>query len=452
MRFRKTFRRSSYRVGRWLTPWTQSFKWLAPGLFVKRWLFLSALGMVMTILGLAIWANLTPVYYSLRMIRLALSVIAQVIPRYISGPFLLGLGVLFILWGQSRTVGAITEVIAPADPQDGDLVDVLLTHRRLHRGPRIVAVGGGTGLSNLLRGLKDYSANITAIVTVADDGGSSGRLRREMGVQPPGDIRNCLTALAREEKLLTELFRYRFRAGEGLTGHNFGNLFLTAMTDITQGDFEKAIQASSKVLNVQGRVLPATLSDVQLWAEFADGRRVVGESQIPAAQGQIIRIGCTPANPPALPSALEAIEQADYIIIGPGSLYTSVIPNLLVPELAEALHKSLAPRIYVCNIMTEPGETDGYTVSDHLRAIDRACGYCLFNTVLVQKFAPSTAACDRYLQEGSTPVILDKPSVLDLGRTIVLGSIMMEDPVTHTIRHDPKRLAQVLIRWFQQVN
>ncbi|MGA0201261.1 MAG: gluconeogenesis factor YvcK family protein, partial [Prochlorotrichaceae cyanobacterium] len=242
MRFRKTFRRSSYRVGRWLTPWTQSFKWLAPGLFVKRWLFLSALGMVMTILGLAIWANLTPVYYSLRMIRLALSVIAQVIPRYISGPFLLGLGVLFILWGQSRTVGAITEVIAPADPQDGDLVDVLLTHRRLHRGPRIVAVGGGTGLSNLLRGLKDYSANITAIVTVADDGGSSGRLRREMGVQPPGDIRNCLTALAREEKLLTELFRYRFRAGEGLTGHNFGNLFLTAMTDITQGDFEKAIQ------------------------------------------------------------------------------------------------------------------------------------------------------------------------------------------------------------------
>jgi len=451
MRFRKKIRRSSRRVWHWLTPWTQPFKWLAPGLFVKRWLFLSALGMFMVILGLAIWANLTPVYYSLRVIRSLLSVIAQVIPRYLSGPLLLGLGFLFLFWGQSRTVGAITEVIAP-NPQDGDLVDVLLTHRRLHRGPRIVAIGGGTGLSNLLRGLKHYSANITAIVTVADDGGSSGRLRREMGVQPPGDIRNCLTALAREEKLLTELFRYRFRAGEGLTGHNFGNLFLTAMTDITGGDFEKAIQASSKVLDVQGRVLPATLSDVQLWAEFADGRRVEGESKIPEAQGHIVRIGCTPPNPPALPSALQAIEQADYIIIGPGSLYTSVIPNLLVPELAEALQRSVAPCIYVCNIMTQPGETDGYTVSDHLQAIDRACGSPLFDTVLVQKSSPSPSACDRYLQEGSVPVILDKPAVRDLGRNIVVAPIMTEDPLTHAVRHDPKRLAQVLIRWFQQVS
>jgi uncharacterized cofD-like protein len=360
------------------------------------------------------------------------------------------IGILLIFWGQTRTLGAITEVLVP-ESQDEDLVDILLTHRRLNRGPKIVTIGGGTGLSNLLRGLKDYSSNITAIVTVADDGGSSGRLRREMGVQPPGDIRNCLTALAREEQLLTELFRYRFRAGEGLTGHSFGNLFLTAMTDITHGDFEKAIQASSEVLNVRGRVVPSTLSDVQLWAELKDGRRIEGESNIPKAKGQVVRIGCTPPNPPALPSALKAIEEADYIIIGPGSLYTSVIPNLLVPDLAIALAQCRVPRIYVCNIMTEPGETDDYSVADHIRAIDRACGRPLFDAVLVQKYPPSAAANDRYRQSASTPVIFDKTAIRELDRQIVLASVMTEDPLNHTVRHDPKRLAQVLLRWYHQI-
>ena len=453
MRFPKSLHFNAFRIRRfpqWLTPWGQWFKWLAPGLFVKRWLVLSALGMMLTGLGLAIWANLTPVYYSLRVLRNLLSLVTQVIPRSVSGPALLAIGLLLIFWGQTRTLGSITEVLVP-DPQDEDLVDILLTHRRLNRGPKIVTIGGGTGLSNLLRGLKDYSANITAIVTVADDGGSSGRLRREMGVQPPGDIRNCLTALAREEQLLTELFRYRFRAGEGLTGHSFGNLFLTAMTDITHGDFEKAIQASSQVLNVRGRVVPSTLSDVQLWAELEDGRRIEGESNIPKAKGQVVRIGCTPPNPPALPSALKAIEEADYIIIGPGSLYTSVIPNLLVPDLAIALAQSKAPRIYVCNIMTEPGETDDYSVADHVRAIDRACGRPLFDAVLVQKYPPSAAANDRYRQSASTPVVFDKTAIRELDRQIVLASVMTEDPLNHTVRHDPKRLAHVLLRWYRQV-
>jgi uncharacterized cofD-like protein len=311
-----------------------------------------------------------------------------------------------------------------------------------------VVIGGGTGLSNLLRGLKHYSANITAIVTVADDGGSSGRLRREIGVLPPGDIRNCLSALADEEKLLTELFKYRFEAGSGLVGHSFGNLFLTAMSEIT-GDLEQAIAASSKVLAVRGQVLPSTLSDVQLWAELDNGRRIVGESKIAEARRRIVQIGCLPPNPPALPRALRAIEEADYIVIGPGSLYTSIIPNLLVPDLAKAIAARRVPRIYVCNIMTEPGETEGFAVSDHIRAIDSACGHYLFDAVLAQKTLPSEAVIRHYAKQGVGPVILDRDAVLDSGRRIIAANVM-EERDDFTVRHHPHRLARVLLRWYSR--
>ena len=430
-----------YRIG-------QLYKWLSPGLLVKRWLFLSAGGVVLTSLGLAIWTEQTPVFYLLQLIETVLGKIATVVPNYISGPMAIACGLLLIWWGQTRTLDSITQVLMP--PGDEELVDVLLAHRKLHRGPKIVAIGGGTGLSNLLRGLKVYSANITAIVTVADDGGSSGRLRREIGVLPPGDIRNCLAALADEEKLVTELFQYRFRAGDGLVGHSFGNLFLTAMSDIA-GDLERATAACSQVLAVRGRVLPATLSDVHLWAELTDGRRIEGESRITEAGGKIFRIGCTPANPPALPAAIEAIKQADYIIIGPGSLYTSVIPNLLVPEIAGAIARATVPRIYICNIMTQPGETQGYTVSDHIRAIDEASKRQLFNAVLVQKQMPSARASIRYAQEDSHPVFLDREAVQQLGRCIILTNVMDEDEYTGLVRHDPYRLAKVLLQWYGRV-
>ena len=252
------------RVNRW-------FKWLAPGLLVKRWLFLSVGGVLLVGLGILISLRLTPVFYTGQFLGSIFRFLATQIPNYISGPLAILMGLLFILWGQTRTLGAITEVLLPGN--ETELVDVLMQERRLARGPKVVVIGGGTGLSNLLRGLKQYSHNITAVVTVADDGGSSGRLRREIGVLPPGDIRNCLAALADEEKLLTELFQYRFKAGDGLVGHSFGNLFLTAMNDVT-GDLEQAIAASSKVLAVRGQVLPATLSDVKLWAELSDGRRI----------------------------------------------------------------------------------------------------------------------------------------------------------------------------------
>ena len=428
-------------IGQW-------FKWLAPGLFVKRWLLLSAAGVLLTSLGLAIWTGMTPIFYTLQLLKKFLEWITTVVPNYLSGPIIIIAGLLLIFWGQNRSLNSITQVLMPEG--DEQLVDRLLTHRRLNKGPKIVVIGGGTGLSTLLRGLKGYSANITAIVTVADDGGSSGRLRREIGVLPPGDIRNCLAALANEEKLLTELFQYRFRAGDGLVGHSFGNLFLTAMSEVT-GDLERAVAASSKVLAVRGQVLPATLTDVNLWAELADGRRIEGESNITEAGGKIVKIGCTPENPPALPKVLQAIEEADYIIIGPGSLYTSVIPNLLVSEIAETIATRNIPSIYVCNIMTQPGETTGYSVADHIHAIDVACGKRLFDTVLVQGKSPSAQALICYAQEDSHPVFLDREAVKNLGRKVLLTNVMYEDKDTGFVRHDPIMLAQVLLQWYGRV-
>ncbi len=422
------------------------FKWLAPGLLIKRWLLLSAMGVLLTSLGFAIWTKLTPIYYLLQFAENTLGRIAAILPNTISGPLLLLIGLLIIFWGQTRSLGSITEVLMPEG--DEELIDVLLAHRRLNRGPKIVAIGGGTGLSTLLRGLKEYSANITAIVTVADDGGSSGRLRREIGVLPPGDIRNCLAALADQEKLMTELFQYRFQAGDGLVGHSFGNLFLTAMSEVT-GDLEQAIAASSQVLAIRGRVLPATLSDVRLWAELDDGRRIEGESNITEAQGTIVRIGCSPANPPALPRALEAIREADYIIIGPGSLYTSIIPNFLVPEIRAAIAQANVPRIYVCNIMSQPGETQGYTVADHIRAIDQVGEDPLFDAVLVQRKAPSEAILSTYADKDSHPIMLDRDAVKQLGRRIVLADVL--DEHRSQIRHDPQRLAKVLLRWYGRI-
>ncbi len=424
------------RLNRW-------FLWLAPGILIKRWLFISVVGVLLTSIGVGIWAGLTPTNRLIEFIR----TIARIIPNYISGPIAILLGIFLIFWGQSRTVGSITQVLNPE--QDKELIDVLTTHRRLVKGPKIVAIGGGTGLSTLLRGIKVYSANITAIVTVADDGGSSGRLRREQGMLPPGDIRNCLAALADEEKLLTELFQYRFNAGEGLSGHSFGNLFLSAMNNIT-GDLEAAIAASSKVLAVRGRVLPATLADVNLWAEMDDGRIIQGESQITETGGKIVHLGCYPENPPALPAAVTAIEEADLILIGPGSLYTSIIPNLLVPEIRKALALTKVPRLYICNIMTQPGETDGYTVSDHIQALDQVSHRPLFNAVLAHSRSPSPENLERYARENAHPVYVDREEISNLQRRLVLANIMYEDQASGHVRHDPERLGKVIMRWYSR--
>ncbi|AGY60698.1 LPPG:FO 2-phospho-L-lactate transferase [Gloeobacter kilaueensis JS1] len=426
---------------------TQFGKWLYPGMRVKRWLALIVLGTVCTSLGLAIWVDLRPIFYSSKVLWGLVRGLAEILPNDISGPLVLVAGIGFVVLGLRFTLGSITEVLVPEG--EDDLVERLFRHRRLSRGPKIVAIGGGTGLSTLLRGLKRYSANITAVVTVADDGGSSGRLRQQFGVLPPGDLRNCLAALADEEKLLTELFQYRFKTGEGLAGHSFGNLFLTVMAEIT-GDLEKGVEASSKVLAIRGRVLPATLDDMTLWADLDDGRHIEGESNISHAGGQIVRIGCSPAVPRALPQVVEAIVDADLVIIGPGSLYTSIAPNLLVPEIVQALRVSKARKIYICNVMTQPGETDGYAVSDHVRALEGAAGGPFFEAVLVHRDPPTRnlESLRRYEQQASYPVAIDRDNLTLMGLQLVMANVMDENDAGTTIRHSSRRLARALLRWY----
>ncbi|NUN63846.1 YvcK family protein [Pseudanabaena biceps] len=426
--------------------WLRGLQWFLPGLLVKRWLFVSVIGIILIVLGIAISARLTPILFLSRLMGNVIDSLVSILPRNMSGPIALvfGLGLLWL--GQKRALGAITQVLMPN--QDQELLDLLVSHRKLNRGPKIVTVGGGTGLSNLLRGLKQYSANITAIVTVADDGGSSGRLRREYGVLPPGDIRNCLAALADEEKLVTELFQYRFKTGEGLTGHSFGNLFLTAMSEVT-GDLEKAIAASSQVLAVRGRVLPATLEHMVLWAEFEDGRYVEGESNIPEARGKIKYFGSKPTHPKALPQAIEDINEADLIVIGPGSLYTSIIPNLLVPDILQALVDRTVPSLYLCNIMSQVGETDGYAVSDYVRVLDELAGVRLFDVVLVQKEPPSERSLKHYASFGSYFTELDRQALANLGCPILTADIMLEK-ANGTVCHDSKKLAGVIMRWYNR--
>jgi uncharacterized cofD-like protein len=429
----------------------RAVRWLQPGLVVKRWVLTSGLGLLMALLGAAVWADLQPIYWMLSTIKWLLQEVTQVLPRGVTGPLVLVAGAALVLWGQSRSFGSIQQALAP--DKGTLLVDALAAQGRLNRGPNIVAIGGGTGLSTLLSGLKRYSSNITAIVTVADDGGSSGVLRRELGVQPPGDIRNCLAALSREEPLLTRLFQYRFRAGSGLEGHSFGNLFLSALTAIT-GSLESAITASSRVLAVQGQVVPATNADVRLWAELENGERLEGESKIGKATSPIVRLGCTPERPPALPRALEAIANADLILLGPGSLYTSLLPNLLVPELVTAIRRSKAPRLYICNLMTQPGETDGLDVAGHLRAIEAQLASLgidqrLFPAVLAQEDLGRSPLLNFYRQHGAEPVTCDARHLRKQGYQVMQAPLQGARP-TATLRHDPRSVALAVMRFYKQ--
>ncbi len=311
-----------------------------------------------------------------------------------------------------------------------------------HAGPKIVAIGGGTGLASVLRGLKYHQCDLTAIVTVADDGGSSGRLRRDMGILPPGDIRNCILALAHAEPDMTSLFNHRFQKG-GLKGHNFGNLFLAAMTEMT-GDFQVAVKALSSVLAVRGRVLPATLCDVTLAAEMEDGSMVHGEYNIPEARKRIAKLHLEPDSPIALDEAVLEIETADGIVLGPGSLYTSVIPNLLVPGIRRAIRTSSARKLYICNIMTQPGETDGYSAYDHVKTIEDHAGR-LFTHVLVNTATAPEEITERYRVEGRFQVKADVNALTANGYTPICGDYLTRGDLA---RHESFRLAGSLIEFF----
>lgn len=422
--------------------WQHYLHWILPGFDVKRWVTLTFLGGLCVLLGAALALNLQPVTWLIEQLRW----LAQHIPSQYSGPGLMLAGMLAVTIG-TRKMRSAVQTIMGQEAWLSSALEQLYRRHKLDRGPRIVAIGGGTGLSTLLRGLKSYTNNLTAVVTVGDDGGSSGRLRQEQNIIPPGDIRNCIAALADEERLLTELFQYRFKNGQGLSGHSFGNLFLTAMCQVT-GDMVTAIKESSKVLSIRGRVLPSTLDMVSLVAEMEDGTVVHGESLIPLQRGTIRHLSCIPDRPVALPEAVEAIRTAELIILGPGSLYTSVLPNLLIEPIRQAIVESKAPRIYVCNAMTQPGETDGYTVSQHIEALlSHTHQRHLLDAVLVNLDLPQ-ALLDKYRTAGCEPVELDRDAVDALGVEVVEQPLMNAEE-THTIRHDHKRLARAVIRWFK---
>jgi len=330
--------------------------------------------------------------------------------------------------------------------------------KRFSRGFRIVALGGGTGLSTILRGLKEHVlrrnddrvsadhpiSDLAAIVTVTDDGGSSGRLRRENRILPPGDIRNCMVALSKDEALMGRLFQYRFHAGRGLTGHNFGNLFLAALTHVT-GDFVEAIRVSSKVLAIRGRIFPSTLSNVHLIAKLANGRLVHGETRITASRSRIEKIALSPRRVRPLPKAVEAIEQADLILLGPGSLYTSILPNLLIPDIANAIVKSKAPRVYIANLMTQPGETAGYVLADHLNAIRRHVPRRVIDWVVANRQAVSPEVARRYRAEGAEAVAVDVSALQKLGYRVILDDLLEEHGV---LRHNTRQLSRLLLKNF----
>lgn len=323
---------------------------------------------------------------------------------------------------------------------------------------RIVALGGGTGLSTLLRGLKEQVvrrpdelataqrpiSDLAAIVTVTDDGGSSGRLRRENRILPPGDIRNCMVALSKDEALMGRLFQFRFHAGRGLAGHNFGNLFLAALTHVT-GDFIEAIRVTSKVLAIRGRIFPSTLSNVHLVATLENGRIVHGETRISASRDPIRQLRLSPRRVRPLPAAVEAIKEADLILLGPGSLYTSILPNLLIPEIARAIAGSKAPRVYIANLMTQPGETTGYGLADHVRAIQRHVPRPVIDFVIANRQAVSPDLARRYRAEGAVPVAVDLSALQELGCRVILDDLLEEDGV---LRHDSRRLSRLLLEEF----
>lgn len=417
------------------------FRWLHPGLHIKRWLFLFGLGMMATSFGLVLTFN----YQWLGQIEEFMFRLLYETTGHYNYTVLATIGIIVLVVGicimglaTRRLIRTMLGVVIPNE--SGNISDLILSNLKLSKGPKVVVIGGGTGLSVMLRGLKTKTYNITAIVTVADDGGSTGRIRQDLDIIAPGDLRNCLVALADKEGLMEKLFAHRFGGSGNLTGHSFGNLFIAALIEVL-GDVEEAMDATSKVLKVRGKVIPATAEKVSLNAELEDGRIIHGESQIPHAHGKIKRVFTTPDRPQAIQSAVQAIKDANTIVFGPGSLYTSVIPNLCVPEIAAAVCQSKAKKIYICNVMTQPGETDGYSVADHVRAINRQVGQSVIDFVLANKSEINPAMLEKYASVGSQPVTIQKKDISQTGAILISADLVDQNT---GVTHDTKKLANVL--------
>ncbi len=351
--------------------------------------------------------------------------------------FTAGMG-LFI-FGTAYLIKSFFEAIYPDEGKD--LLEVIYKKRFLSKGPKIVAIGGGTGLSTILYGLKEHTSNISAIVTVADEGGSSGRLREEFGILPPGDIRNCLVALAEASQLMRDLFQYRFTEGDGIKGHSFGNLFITAMTQVT-GSFEDAIKTSSKVLAIRGKVVPSSLDKIRIKAEYKNGTVKEGEDKISDGTEPIKKLYLSPVNAHANSEAIEAIREADLIILGPGSLFTSIMPNLLINEISEEVTKRNVLKLYICNVMTQHGETDGFTVTDHVEALVNHSKKNIVNYCLVNSGRLDYNLLLRYSQEKSFPVIFDRERLKKFGVGVFEADVVSRSDYLH---HDSDKTAKVVI-------
>ncbi|MEX0626575.1 MAG: gluconeogenesis factor YvcK family protein [Chloroflexota bacterium] len=412
-------------------------RWLYPGMHLKRWLLVLFFGI--TVLGLGAAIMLVEFYRGLPDDSFIVTLTGAGLDRPVRA-LLVALGGILLtsvgVWGLMRSI------VSPFVTRGDSVLEVLYTKRYLARGPRIVALGGGTGLSTLLRGLKGYSANITAIVTLADDGGSSGRLRQQLGIAPPGDIRNCIAALADAEPLMTQLMQYRFPPGSGLDDHAFGNLFIAAMTAVT-GDFEEAVRESNRVLAVRGQVLPATSVPLNLAATLESGRRLLGQASISAADEPIATVSIEPADVRANPEAIERILEADLVVVGPGSLYSSVLPNLLISDIRDAVSAANGIRAYVCNVATQPGETGFYSAAQHLEALIEHVGDGLFDYVLLNDNHEARRP-DGWLGQ---PVQVDVRRLEGFEVTIVEEDLV---DVNNAHRHDPAKLAAALMRIQQQ--
>lgn len=417
-------------------------RWFRPGLGIKRWFTLVLVGI--TLLGLGFAVILIDLYRTGSSNPFLLTLLAyaslRFIPRVWRAVIFGTLGIGLVAYGILKLNRSMLQpFVRPGD----DLLRQIKNYRRRERGPRIVAIGGGHGLSTLLRGLKSHTSNLTAVVTVADDGGSSGRLRESHGILPPGDIRNCLAALSNDETLLAQLFQYRFSGSPELEGHSFGNLFIAALADIT-GSFEDAVAESGHVLSVNGRVLPSTLHDVKLVASMElphslNEVRVEGESKIPTMAGRVNRVWLEPDDASAFPPVIKAILSADVIVVGPGSLYTSLLPNLLVHDLLDSMRASRAMKIYVCNVATQSGETDFFTCYDHVRALENHVGEDLFDLILCND------SYDHEIGSSSQWVLADEKTLSD-SRTY--SADLVDEG--HPWRHDSEKLAQVIMDVFYE--
>lgn len=414
-------------------------KWFFPGLGVKRWFFVIIFAFILISIGITPLFSFDLGIYVTEHILLFLAnvfgIYSNLVLKIIALLMILS-GIILTYYSLLKIRSELNTYITP----DDEILDLLYEKRRSNKGPEIVAFGGGTGLSNLLRGLKSDSDNLTAVVTVADDGGSSGRLRDEMGILPPGDIRNCLVALADREPLMEKLFQHRFKAEGGLEGHSFGNLYIAAMSEVL-GDFEEAVRASSKVLAIKGKVLPATNEDIKLGAIYQDQEERIGESAIPVYNKKIDKVFLDPENASTTFEVRKSIRKADVIVIGPGSLYTSILPNLLVKGIAEEIKNTTALKLYICNVMTQPGETDNYTAADHAEAIIDHCGKGVFDYIIVNNQKGTKKLRQKYEAEGAYPVKIDHDRLKSLGIEVIEADLLKKNSY---LRHDPNALAELI--------